>query len=115
MVEHRIDTPVQLLIRKVIFERFNDPESRFTNDEVLEALMEDGDPHPPWAIDDLEDHFADLCRCGVARSIAQNFTTIWLKLFDSLEAIRCGSCGRDIHVCRREEETCPNPECRAPI
>ena len=31
-------TPIQIQIRKIIYEKFNDTELRFTNDEIFEII-----------------------------------------------------------------------------
>ena len=108
-------TPIPLQIRKIIFERFNDVEARFTNDEIFEILVKNGDMDPSWMIDDVEYMFNDMCDSGLARNIAQNFTTIWMKLFDPVESVHCNSCNLDVHMGGSEDSTCPNPACGAPI
>lgn len=96
--------PVQ--IRKVIFEKYNDPDTRFTNDEVFAALQKSGAVGQSATIDDMEVHFAGLCDLGIMRNIAQNFTTQWFKLFEPLEEIKCGSCGAQSHLSKSEERKC---------
>ena len=91
-------TPIVLQIRKIIFEKFNDVDTKFTNDEIFEILKENGDIDPSWIIDDVELFFNEICDSGLARNIAQNFTTIWLKLFDPIEKIHCNSCNQDIYL-----------------
>ena len=44
--------PLELQIRKIIFEKFNDVDKKFTNDEVFEILKSNGDMNPSWIIDD---------------------------------------------------------------
>ena len=63
-------TPITLQIRKIIFEKFNDVES----------------------------FFKDICDAGLTRNIAQNFTTIWLKLFDPAEKLHCNTCNYDVYL-----------------
>ena len=48
------NTPIPLQIRKIIFENFNDVDSKFTNDEIFEILKQKGDYNSDWIIDDLE-------------------------------------------------------------
>ena len=108
-------TPVQLQIRKIIFEKFNDPNLRFTNDEIFELMKKDGDVDPSWIIDDLESFFNEICDNGMTRNIAQNFTTIWLKLFEPVEKFHCGSCNNDVYLGKSESRICPNPDCKATI
>lgn len=99
-------TPIPLQIRKIIFDNFND-DSKFTNDEVFEILKGDGDIDPDWIIDDLEQDISNLCDSGVARNIAQNFTTIWLKLFEKIQRNHCDACNNDVFLAPCEKKTCP--------
>ncbi len=108
-------TPIQIQIRKIIFEKFNDTEVRFTNDEIFDLIKKDGDVNPSWIIDDLEPFFHEICDNGLTRNIAQNFTTIWLKLFDPVEKIHCNSCNTDVYLGKSESRVCPNPNCKATI
>ncbi len=108
-------TPIELQIRKIIFEKFNDVETKFTNDEIFEILKENGDIDPSWIIDDVESFFNEICDSGLTRSIAQNFTTIWLKLFDPAEKLHCNTCNYDIYLGASEEKICPNPSCKSSI
>ena len=45
---------IQDQIRKIIYEKFNDTELRFTNDEIFEILKKNGDVDKSWTIDDME-------------------------------------------------------------
>ena len=108
-------TPIALQIRKLIFEKFNDVDTKFTNDEIFKMLQENGDVDPSWIIDDVEPFFNEICDSGLARNIAQNFTTIWLKLFDSVEKIHCSACNQDVYLGASEEKVCPDPSCRSSI
>ena len=108
-------TPIPLQIRKIIFEKFNDVDSIFTNDAIFEILKENGDIDPSWIIDDLEPSINEICDSGLARNVAQNFTTIHLKLFDSVEKLQCNSCNQEIYLATSEERICPNPSCKASI
>ena len=107
--------PISLQIRKIIFEKFNDINTKFTNDNIFEILKSEGDINPSWIIDDAEYLFNDLCDSGLVRNIAQNFTTIFLKLFDPVEKFHCNSCNHDIHLGISEERVCPNPSCKSSI
>ncbi|MFB5619736.1 MAG: hypothetical protein ACE5RP_02725 [Nitrosopumilus sp.] len=107
--------PIALQIRKIIFEKFNDVDTNFTNDEIFEMLKANGDLDPSWIIDDTESLFNDLCTSGLARNIAQNFTTIYLKLFDLMEKLHCDACGNDIYLGTSEERICPNLDCKSSI
>ena len=106
--------PIQLQIRKIIFDNYNDADSKFTNDEMFEKIKQGGDYNSSWIIDDLEPYIHEICELGITRNIAQNFTTIYLKLFDSLKKHHCDSCNQDVFIGESEKE-CPNPSCSATI
>ncbi len=108
-------TPIALQIRKIIFERFNDVDTKFTNDEIFEILKSNGDVDPAWIIDDTEPFINEICDLRLARNIAQNFTTIWLKLFDPIEQLHCNACNSDIHLGSSERRVCPNPSCESSL
>ena len=108
-------TPIELQIRKTIFEKFNDVDSRFSNDQIFEIIKEDDDIDPSWIIDDVESFFNELCDSGLARNIAQNFTTIWLKLFEPVEKLHCNSCNLEIYLGTSEDRKCPNSSCKSSI
>ena len=108
-------TPISLQIRKIIFEKFNDVDTKFTNDDIFDLIKENGDVDPSWIIDDTESVFNDICDSGLARNIAQNLTTIWMKLFDPVEKFHCGACDNDIYLGISEERICPNPSCKSSI
>ena len=108
-------TPISLQIRKIIFEKFNDVNVKFTNDEIFEVIKKNGDFDPSWIIDDTESLFNDICNSGLARNIAQNFTTIWMKLFDPIEKFHCNACDNDIYLGTSEERICPNSSCKSSI
>lgn len=99
--------PAQLQIRQIIFEKYNDPDTRFTNDEIFAVLQKSGAIEKSLTIDDMEQDFAALCDAGIMRNIAQNFTTQWFKIFDPLEKVNCQSCHTDMHVNKAEEKACP--------
>ena len=107
--------PLALQIRKIIFEKFNDVDSKFTNDEIFEIIKAGGDVDPSWIIDDFESFFNDICDSGLTRNIAQNFTTMYLKLFDPIEKLHCGACNNDVYLGKSEEQKCPNPSCKSDI
>lgn len=106
---------VPLRIRKVIFEKYNDLDVRFTNDEVFDILQKSDTMDKSLTIDDMEQYFTALCDTGVMRNIAQNFTTQWFKIFDPLEKIICPTCHTEVHMGKSEERICPNPACKAAI
>lgn len=107
--------PVALQIRKIIFEKFNDVDGKFTNDEIFDILKQNGDINSSWIVDDIESFINEMCDSGLARNIAQNFTTIWLKLFDPIEKLHCDSCNQDIYLGSSEERSCPNPSCKSTL
>jgi len=107
--------PISIQIRKIIYDKYNDPELRFTNDEIFEIIKNNGDVDKSWTIDDVEKYFQDICDSGLVRNIAQNFTTVWFKLFNSIEKIRCNSCNREAYLGESEARICLNSECKAPI
>lgn len=106
-------TPIQLQIRKIIFEKFNDTDLRFTNDEIFEIMKKNGGIDPSWTIDNMEQYFSEICEQGLVRNIAQNFTTQWFKLFDMVEKTSCNSCNQEIYLGKSEERMCPN--CKASV
>ena len=106
-------TPIQLQIRKIIFEKYNNTDVNFTNDEIFETIKIDGDFNSSWIIDDLEPYILEICNSGLTRNIAQNFTTIYLKLFTPVKKIHCNSCNQDIYLGESEKQECPNPTCKA--
>lgn len=107
--------PIALQIRKVIFEKYNDTDIRFNNDEIFEIIKQNGDIDPSWTIDDMEPFFQEICNKGLTRNIAQNFTTIWFKLFDPVEKFECQKCNNEIFLGISEDRICPNPDCNAKI
>lgn len=102
---------IPLQIRKAIFEKFNDTNLRFSNDEVFEQIK--GDIDSSLTIDDVEQYFNELRDAGLIRQIAQNFTTRWYKLFDSVEQLKCGSCNNTVYLGKLESRVCPNSDCKA--
>jgi len=115
MGEFTPSTPIQIQIRKIIFEKFNDPELRFTNDEIFDLVKKRADVDSSWTIDEMEPFFNEIYDSGLVRNIAQNFTTIWFKLFDKIEKIQCTSCKYEIYLGKSEERICPNPACKKSI
>ena len=107
--------PIALQIRKIIFEKFNDVDTKFTNDEIFEIIKQNGDLDPSWIIDDTESYFNEICNSGLARNIAQNLTTMYMKLFDPVEKFHCNACDNDIFLGTSEERVCPNPSCKSSI
>lgn len=115
MVDSIPNTPIQLQIRKIIFDNHNQPDAKFTNDEIFEKIKQNGDLDPSMTIDDAEPYFLDICNSGLARNIAQNFTTIWMKLFSPIEKIHCNACNLDVYIGPEEARICPNPSCKATV
>lgn len=107
-------TEIPIQIRKVIFEKFNDPNTRFTNDEIFEILKNNG-LDDSLTIDDMEPYFKRLHDEGLIRPIAQNFTTQWFKIFDVIEKYNCKSCNCEIYLGKLELRLCPNSTCKAAI
>lgn len=105
---------IPLQIRKIIFEKFNDTNLRFTNDEIFEVLKSNG-LDSAVTIDDVEQHFNQLRDGGLIRQIAQNFTTNYYKLFDVVEKMKCNSCNQEVYLGKMESRVCPNSECKASI
>ena len=106
---------IQDQIKKIIYEKFNDPEKKFTNDEIFEIIRNNGDIDKSWTIDDMEKYFLEICDSGIVRNIAQNFTTIWLKIFDPVEKIQCTSCNSENYLGNLEPRICTNSDCKAAI
>lgn len=107
--------PIALQIRKIIFEKFNNIDVAFTNDDVFEILKQNGDLDPSWIIDDVESFFNEICNSGLVRNIGQNFTTMYLKLFDPIEKTHCSKCDQDIYLGSSEGRVCINPSCNSSI
>lgn len=103
---------IQLLIRKIIFDKFNDSDLKFTNDEIFKIIKTD---HSNLLLDDvcdMESDFESLCESGLMRNIAQNFNTIWFKLFDIVEELpQCNSCSNVVYLGKSEERKCSHPAC----
>ncbi len=101
-------------IRKVIFDNFNDTDTRFSNDEIL-GYLNQMDRYK--AIDDVldfEDPLLEMEKSGLLRPIAQNFNTRYYRLWDTLEPNECKSCKFVTYFARAEEgKTCP--QCKASI
>jgi hypothetical protein len=108
-------TPIQLQIRKIIFDQYNDVDTKFTNDEIFETIKQGGDLDSSWIIDDFEPYINEICDSGLVRNIAQNFTTIWLKLFNPIKKLHCKSCNNDVYLGESEKQECPNPSCSATL
>lgn len=106
-------TDIPLEIRKVIFEKYNNPDTKFTNDEIFETLQNNNIIEKSFIIDDMEKYFVELCDSGLMRNIAQNFTTQYFKLFDEIEKVKCNSCNNESPIGKSESRVCPM--CKAAI
>ena len=105
------DTPITISIRKKIFENFNDDDLRFNNDQIFEILKQNKIIESSLTIDDMEIYFKELCDSEILRNIAQNFTTQWFKLFESLNKVQCVSCKEDSYLISSENKICQNTSC----
>ena len=102
-----------LQIRQIIFDNFNEIDLRFNNDEIFELLKKNQNFDQSQSIDDLESDFQKLEDDGLVRCIAQNFTTKWFKLFDTVEKLLCNSCKTEIFLGKEEPRICPNSDCNS--
>ena len=103
---------IELQIRKIVFDNFNDLDIRFNNDQILEFLKKSDAFDQSITVDNLEDEFKKIEDDGFVRCIAQNFTTKWFKLYDDIEKIHCSSCNSDVYLGKDESRFCPNHECK---
>ena len=103
---------IELQIRRIIFDNFNDLDIRFNNDQILEFLKKSDGFDQTITVDNLEDEFKKIEDDGFVRCIAQNFTTKWFKLHDDIEKIHCSSCNSDVYLGKDESRICPNHECK---
>ena len=103
---------IELQIRKIVFDNFNDLDIRFNNDQILEFLKKSDGFDQSITVDNLEDEFKKIEDDGFVRCIAQNFTTKWFKLYDDIEKIHCSSCNSDVYLGKDESRICPNHECK---
>ena len=103
---------IELQIRRIIFDNFNDLDIRFNNDQILEFLKKSDGFDQTITVDNLEDEFKKIEDDGFVRCIAQNFTTKWFKLYDDIEKIHCSSCNSDVYLGKDESRICPNHECK---
>ena len=103
---------IELQIRRIVFDNFNDLDIRFNNDQILEFLKKNDGFDQSITVDNLEDEFKKIEDDGFVRCIAQNFTTKWFKLHDDIEKIHCSSCNSDVYLGKDESRICPNHECK---
>ena len=103
--------PIITIIRRVIFENFNDVDLKFNNDQVFEILKQNEKIDPSLTINDMEVYFKELCDAEILRNIGQNFNTQWFKLFEPIEKIQCISCKKESYVIASENRICQNSSC----
>lgn len=97
-------------IRKVIFDNYNDTDTRFSNDDILEHLNRD-DRYRAMNLDalDFEDVLMELEKARLLRVIAQNFNTRYYRLWAVMEPATCKACGQASYFAPTEEEkACPS-------
>jgi len=77
--------PIPNQIRKLIFEKFNDTELKFNNDEIFEILKNNGDIDKSWTIDDMEKYFKEICDSGLGSALTDILIPILIEFLLSLE------------------------------
>jgi predicted Zn-ribbon and HTH transcriptional regulator len=101
-------------IRKIIFDNFNDTDTRFSNDEILGYLNQIEKYRALDDVLDFEEVILDMEKSGMLRPIAQNFNTRYYRLWNTLEPATCRACGSSTYFGPNEEgKACP--QCRAPM
>lgn len=95
-----------MTIRKVIYENYNDPDTPFTNDQVLNIMQRNLGVDNDVTVNDLEDAFEEMCSNGLVRNVAQSLRTVWFKLFDTISALNCDQCGV-VYLGGQESSICP--------
>jgi len=101
-------------IRKIIFDNFNDTDTRFSNDEILEHLNQIDKYKTIDDVLDFEDVLLEMERSGALRPIAQNFNTRYYRLWNTFEPVPCKTCNSIIYFTTNEEgKICPH--CSAQI
>lgn len=99
-------------IRKIIFDNFNDTDTRFSNDEILAFLNQMDRYKALEDVLDFEDVLLDMEKSGLLRAIAQNFNTRYYRLWNVLEPATCQACNFVTYFAQAEEnKTCP--QCNA--
>lgn len=95
-------------IRKIIFDNFNDTDTRFSNDEMLGYLNQMEQYKSLDDVLDFEDVLLDMEKSGLLRPIAQNFNTRYYRLWNTLEPATCNACGFTTYFAPSEEgKVCP--------
>ena len=79
-------------IRRIIFDNFNDTDTRFSNDEILGHLNQMEQYRALDDVLDFEDVLLDMEKSGMLRPIAQNFNTRYYRLWNLLETAACKAC-----------------------
>lgn len=100
-------------IRRIISDNFNDTDVRFSNDDILGFLNEDG-RYRAMDLDvlDFEDVLLEMEESGFLRPIAQNFNTRYYRIMTELEEKRCGDCNIQSYFAEAEDpKLCP--QCRS--
>ena len=99
-------------IRKIIFDNFNDTDTRFSNDEMLGYLNQIDKYKTLDDVLDFEDVLLEMEKSGLLRPIAQNFNTRYYRLWNTLGPATCKACGFSTYFAPNEEgRACP--ECGA--
>src|SRR5919201_852349 len=100
-------------IRKIIFDNFNDTDTRFSNNEMLGYLNQTEKYKALEDVLDFEDVLLEMEKSGLLRPIAQNFNTRYYRLWNMLEPATCKVCGLATYFAPNEEgRACPS--CSAP-
>jgi len=95
-------------IRKIIFCKFNNTETRFSNDEILTYLNEMARYKALDDVLDIEDQLLEMEKSGLLRPIAQSFNTRYYRLWNMLEAVTCKNCNFITYYAQAEEgKACP--------
>jgi predicted Zn-ribbon and HTH transcriptional regulator len=95
-------------IRKIIFDNFNDTDTRFSNDEILGYLNQIDRYKALDDVLDFEDVLLEMEKSGMLRPIAQNFNTRYYRLWNTLEPAACKACNFSTYFTPNEEgKTCP--------
>ena len=101
-------------IRKIIFDNFNNTDTRFSNDEILGYLNQIKRYRTLDDVLDFEDVLLDMEKSGMLRPIAQNFNTRYYRLWNTLEQVTCKACSSSTYFAPNEEgKACP--QCGAPM
>ncbi len=99
-------------IRKIIFDNFNDADTRFSNDDILSYLTQIDRYRALDDVLEFEDQLLEMEKSGLLRPIAQNFNTRYYRLWNTLEPLICKSCNFVAYFAQAEEDkSCP--QCNA--